>query len=299
MKFRILLKPLLVFTLLVLSLTSLTSCTLMKASVAYVQPLDDFKALPLNDLSPNSLSNTSPKTSLGKIYYLPGAEVQANKIAQWLPDAIREIEQKQYKPFTSSPQIYVCATLAQFATYSGAGDKPKGTTFNNKIFISPRADKEGDLRLIVTHELSHLQFMQYLGRFQYANRVPVWFQEGLAVYASDGGGATSVTVAEAEKAIVAGQTFQPGSSGSVVYPRTAYTFGMKPPMFYRQSELFVSYLHQEQPEHFKQFVLALLSGAEFKPSFETSFNRSVKITWQSFVVSLKRQDSQKLTNKGV
>lgn len=255
----------------VLFVASLSGCSLIRGGIAYFQSLDGF-----NELGSDS-----------GIFYEEGAKNIARMAEQHIYEAVKIVEQKQYKPFREKVAIYICASKESFSKYSGAPKMAKGAVFNNKLFISPRASETNTLIQILVHELSHLHFHQYVGNRRYASNIPPWFQEGLAVYVSGGGGAEKVSYGAAKESILKNHSFRPNDSGSLIFPKTAFSFGLKPHMFYRQASMFVSYLSKNSPVEFKEFVTMLLGDAEFKVAFEKAFNKSIDIAWVDFVDTLK------------
>lgn len=248
----------------------LAGCGFIRGGLAYFQSLDDFKELDGSG-----------------VYYEDGVRDIAVMIAKNISYAISEVERKQHRPFIENVSVYVCSSRESFSKYSGAPEMARGAVFNNMLFISPRAAETGTIKGIIVHELSHLQFHQYLGNRRYVSNIPPWFQEGLAVYVSDGGGAEKVSYGMAKESILSGNSFVPNDSGSVLFPRTAYSFGLEPQMFYRQSSMFVGYLSDNYPLEFKNFMLLLFADKEFKAAFEETFGKSINTAWQNFLGKLK------------
>jgi hypothetical protein len=95
-------------------------------------------------------STTDPR-----VKYEPGAEAQAQIIAQALPAAIHTVEQAQYRRFVAPVNVYVCASIESFKAYTvngGAG----GLVLNKRLFISPKPENTAErLPSLLTHELSH------------------------------------------------------------------------------------------------------------------------------------------------
>jgi hypothetical protein len=171
-----------------------------------------------------------------------------------------------------------------------------GVTFFNRVTLSPRLWREepAQLEAYLTHELSHEHLLSLLGALEF-QRIPAWFKEGLAVMASGGGGAQRVSVAEASRAIAAGQIIET--------PDETYLIGNSPleaaawqdgdiyrrvHMGYRQAGMFVAHLNGKDPAAFKNLLHRLLSGERFKPAFEASFGSSVAGNWQSFAAAAAR-----------
>ena len=255
--------------LLVIAVSTLTGCGLAKATFAYFQSTDNFIEI-----------NSSG------VFYEDGSKDHAVITEKLLPAAIKAIEEKQNKKFKEKVAIYICNSKESFSKYSGAPKIARGAVFNGKLFISPRAVETDTLNLILIHELSHLHFHQYVGNRRYASNIPPWFQEGLAVYVSGGGGAEKVTHEAAKKSMLQGNTFTPNKSGSLIFPKTAFWFGLKPQMFYRQSSMFVDYLSNNYKVELQEFIAFLFDDMEFNEAFNKAFDKSIDGVWVEFIDTL-------------
>ena len=222
----------------------------------------------------------------GRIRYEAGARQQAEVMARLLPDAIAQIERAQHNPFAGAVKVLVCATQERFNTHVPRGTRARGAAFMGTVFLSPRAFTTKTEDAILVHELSHLHLQQRLGSYQVVRALPAWFQEGLAVYVSGGGGAESVDPATARNAILAGQTFTPEDTGAVLFPQTASDYGLAHHMFYRQSALFVAYLHDRDADAFANFMTALQNGQAFKDA-AGQLGGSVQGLWDHFIKHLE------------
>ena len=249
----------------------ITGCSLVRSGIAYFQSTEDFIEL----------------GSGSGIYYEDGSKDHALLVDNLLSEAVATVERLQNRPFKEKRAIYFCASKESFSKYSGAPKMARGAVFNKKLFISPRAIETKTLKSILIHELSHLQFHQYVGNRRYASNIPPWFKEGLAVYVSGGGGAEKVSYEAAKKSILNGKSFKPNHSGSLIFPKTAFSFGLKPHMFYRQSSMFVGYLINTYQLEFQGFVIMLFDDTEFKAAFSKSFGKSIDSAWVEFIGTLK------------
>lgn len=101
--------------------------------------------------------------------------------------------------------------------------------------------------------------------------------------------AETVSETEARKAIMEGKHFLPETRGSILFPKSASSYGLKPYMFYRQSAMFVTYLKHLDEEKFRNFLLSLEDGQNFKKSFTAVFRMSIDKIWQEFVHQLKNK----------
>lgn len=217
-----------------------------------------------------------------RVAYARGMEAEAARVATALPEAIRRVEAMHGGIFLESIAVFVCDTQACFNTHVPRGANARGAVFLKRIFLAPRTFAPPSEVAILTHELDHLYWHQHLGMVAYMRNLPVWFQEGLAVFVSDGGGAEPVSEAEARYAIQQGQVFQPEESGSLWIPQTAGTYGLQHHLFYRQSAMFVAYLHDRDSVAFKQFLQALSGGKSFAEAI-TVLGGTVPELWQDFV----------------
>lgn len=147
-------------------------------------------------------------------------------------------------------------------------------------------------KAILTHELSHLHLQQQLGVYHYNANIPAWFQEGLAVLVSNGGGAENVSEAETMKAILEGKHFTPEAEGSFWLHKSERSYGLEAHMFYRQASLFVGYLKKFSEIHFGLFMLAIEDGGDFDKSFRSVYGMSIDEAWQDFVEQLKNKQHE-------
>ena len=219
-----------------------------------------------------------------RVLFEPGAGNHAQKISTFLNQAIQQIEEKQYRPFPKPVQVYVCASRESFTNYFGA-DVSAGVT--SKLFLSPRVFDQGDeiARLYLIHELSHLHLLQFLGSYK-MRRLPFWFKEGLATYASGGGGANKVSEEEALAAFHIGKHFIPNKTGGIFSQKTPSDFGLKPHMFYLQSMMFVSYLEERNRESFRRFLWSVEQGEHFSSAMENSYIEDLEGLWSDFMKNI-------------
>jgi hypothetical protein len=229
-----------------------------------------------------------------RVHYEPGAEAYAREVARILPNAIARVEAVQGRHFGKPFIVVAFLDNDAYAAANGRGDaNPRGVTFFDRLTLSPRLwgeDRkwlEGDL----THELSHEHLVSHLSTIEYY-RVPVWFTEGIAVMASDGGGAQRVSLQEARRAICAGRTIEtpdnPNLFGNVSLqppPPNAESedIRLRMHMAYRQAGLFVAYLRESDPPAFKVLLDQIYTGEQFKAAFEASYKSTVAQSWLRFV----------------
>lgn len=228
-----------------------------------------------------------------RVMYEPGAEEFARAVASDLPSAINQVESRQYSKFTDKIIVYVCNSPESFKKLTG---RPVAAmTYRKSIFLSPKLLKHPDsVKHYTAHELSHLHMYQHVGDYAYLC-VPSWFAEGLAAFVSDGGGAEKVSDDEAKNYIRSGNHFQPFANAGLrdlFVPRYASYWGIKHQfkhhMFYRQCMLFVGYLKEGSPEHFKNFLLDLENGTAFTVAFRSSFTTDPLTKWHEFKNQLRK-----------
>jgi hypothetical protein len=241
-----------------------------------------------------------------RIHYQPEARACAQALASILPAAITKIETAHGRPFSKSPIVGVYADFSAYANANGLGDpKVAGVSRAGRAMLSPSlCSNENDrLASVLTHELSHVHLFGW--RPRRAPRPPQWFTEGLAVMASDGGGAESVSDAEAAKAIRDGY--------GVILDATPWSdfaaipFAAEPPceagcdlrsfrqrLAYRQAALFVGWLRETNATGFSHLIRALESGETFDAAFRNAFEATPRRRWEDFATSLSDSRAERL-----
>jgi hypothetical protein len=238
-------------------------------------------------VTPEDVSHLPSDT---RIWYEDGAYEKAKLISENLDIQVDKIEKAQYLPFKQPINIYVFSKQKSFEKYSIVG-KAGAVTYGDKILISPKKANT-DLRLpgMVLHELSHFHLFGYLGLYK-SRITPRWFLEGLAVWVSDGAGAEKVSRDDAIKEILAGNKLNPVTRHPIFFGEKSKPSGMKPHMFYRQSALFVEYMHESSPGGFKILLQGIEDGDSFDNIFEKAYEKNPNIIWDLFVNSLKHNQA--------
>jgi hypothetical protein len=220
------------------------------------------------------------------IQYEPGAEALAEALAHHYPQALAAVEQAHFYRFARAPAVLVCASDNSFGRLV---DTPSpishvtAATYLNKTFISPKLYRQPQrIFSVLAHELSHLHLMLWLGPGRYAEQLPVWFQEGLAVDIAGGGGAETVTEQQAAAAIRQGYHFNPQPSTARLFGRRAFADGLEPHMYYRQSAMFVRFL-RDDPASFQRLMRGLIHGADFSNAIAHAYGMPLAGLWQAFV----------------
>ena len=220
------------------------------------------------------------------IYFDTEAKDIAVKVSQFLPESISHVTKRQYEDFKDidALKVYIFSSKERYARFSGSTDKARGSAIKNEIYISPIIrERIETLEKILIHELSHVHLRQYIGTWRYWTEVPGWFHEGLAVEVSGGGGADKVSDIQAIMAIKSGMYFTPREESNLFGHKYANDFGLKPQMYYRQCNLFVRYLINQNPEAFKDVYLTLIKGVAFKDVWVLTYGQSIPELWQGYL----------------
>lgn len=259
------------YIIIFLMVLPLCGCTSIKAVFAMTKSTDHFVALKDNPA----------------VFYEEGAEQYSALISPLMNDAIQIVENKQYAAFPDPVNVYITSSLDSFSSYC-ASEKPKACVIGNRLFLSPKLfNSDRKISGILLHELSHLQLSQSIGRWSYQLNIPSWFSEGLATYISQGAGAENVTREQAIQAIKSGESIKPNASGSLFFPKTASDFGLEPHMFYRQSSLFVEWLHDLNKANFKQLMMLLRDDNTVEEAMLKSYGFAIADGWQRFTQGIK------------
>ncbi len=250
----------------ILSLLVFNGCSSMKAVLIMTKSTDDFLTL---------------RQEPG-IKYEQGAIQLANKVTPYLDSAIEVVETRQGK-FPKLVVVYATESIDSFSSFC-ASKAPSACVIGDRLFLSPKLlHMQKRVPGILTHELSHLQLTQSVGSWNYQTDIPTWFKEGLAVYVSDGSGAEGVSAKEAYEAILQGKTIHPNGTGALLFRKSASSFGLSTHMFYRQSELFVKWLHDRDPGKFRQLFTILKEGKTLHEALLTEYEFDEKRAWKKFL----------------
>lgn len=223
-----------------------------------------------------------------RVRFEPTAQSAARRVSTVLDRTIARIESAHRSRFAEPPTVFVCGTQESFNAFlAQPRGRATGTVVLGRLLLSPRSFREGTYEAVLGHELSHLLLRRRRGWISAVTGIPGWFHEGLAVFASEGGGALPVSEEAARRAIATGRTFLPEDEGSW-RPRMAPDHGIPHHQFYRQSGLFVGYLADRDPQGFHSFLQALHGGQPFRASFEAHLGETVHEAWTDFVEDVRR-----------
>lgn len=234
-----------------------------------------------------------------RVHYEPAARACAEAAAAALPAAIAKIEAEHGCPFAKPPVVGVYADFTTYARANGLGDADvAAVSRSGRAILSPVLCDTESRRFasVLTHELSHVHFFGW--RPRRAPRPPQWFTEGLAVLASDGGAAESVSDDDATQAIRKGYAVLLDNASWANF--LAIPFAAAPPcdgrcdlrsyrqrLAYREAALFIGWLRKTNPEGFSRLMRALESGADFDTAFHAAYGASPQESWASFAQSLQ------------
>ncbi len=259
-----------IFILLITTVSSFLGCTFARQSIAVLRSTDHFVAHKYDS----------------RLLFEPGAEDYANKVVLFLPSAIQQVEEKQFRSFPKPVRVYICASRESFARMYGADVRAGVLT---KLFLSPRIFEDGDeiARLYLIHELSHIHIRDQLGNYK-MSRLPFWFKEGLATYVSDGGGAHTVTEKQAIDSIKSGKYFVPNEEGGFIFQKTASDWGLEHHMFYRQSMMFIGYLAATNESGYRKLLFGIENGERFSTALQAAYNKKLEDLWNDFLHDISK-----------
>ncbi len=227
-----------------------------------------------------------------RILYKTGMEKQAEEIANILDLSIKQVETNHGKSFTKRVLVHICDTTKCFSKYTHSNERIKAAVSENGLFLSPLAFNKNRQSLFLTHELSHLHLFQQISLYR-AIFIPQWFHEGLAVYASNGGGADFVSKKEAVSYLFEGKYIIPVDDvglfgeGGVWGERWPINYSpskdgrLQQHMNYRQSVLFYEFLTRSNKA--TDLLRLLEKGRDFSSSFKDVYGKGVKDMWDEFL----------------
>ncbi|MBN1984188.1 MAG: hypothetical protein JW795_21850 [Chitinivibrionales bacterium] len=211
-----------------------------------------------------------------------GADTNAACIASVLDSSITVVESFFSAPFIKPIIVTVCGSEESFTRRSGGSGLIIGITNWGRVFINPRVFSNRTATAILIHELTHLHTVQRRGMFRTIYTLPAWFTEGIATVASDGAGAESCPDSIAYHWIHEGRHFMSDVGRSSLSPRIWSGKDLSPHVFFRQSSLFVKYLILKDAIAFRQLVLAIEGGRDFKRSFRNAYDDTPSALFDEF-----------------
>ncbi len=242
-----------------------------------------------------SKSHFIQHASAPRLYYEPGAEDHADKIALCLPTAVERVEQIHGLPYEDSFTVYVCATQRSMNEFlaSNPSDEIRGMVLFGSVFIAPSAFNfigRDTHKETLIHELSHLHFRQRLGFFK-GRKHPVWFAEGFADYVAGSGG-EGIEESEAIDFMSSGRHFVPEEEGDVFGSFNDAVNGLSGPMFHKQVRMFVTYLIESDSKAFKSFLREIQKGESFNDTFNKTTGSRIQDKWVQFLSQLNGEKQE-------
>lgn len=230
-----------------------------------------------------------------RIHHEATAQDCAVRLVGLLPAAMARIERVHGVRFAKQPVVGVYGSFENYARANGLGNAGiAGVTRFGRILLSPTlCGEEADrLDAVLTHELSHAHFFGW--RRGRTPAPPAWFTEGLAVMASDGGGAEGVSDDAARRAIRADvrvilddrawtdfSAIHFTKEPACVAPCDLWTYRQR--LAFRQAGLFVYWLRAGNPEKFARLLRHLEQGETFDDAFMALSGAAPQTLWQAFI----------------
>jgi len=235
-----------------------------------------------------------PHSEDRRVFFEPGADSFATRIAAALPEAVSLVEQRLTGPFLRPFRVYVCSSQRSHNEFIAApGDAPiRGCALLGNVYMAPSAFRFHGFdthRQSLVHELVHLYISQRLG-FLRTRRVPVWFVEGLA-HCIAGTGGEGIDEAAAAGAIRDLNRAAPSEQGRLFQSVEGEAGGLPVRVFQLQNRMFVQFLIDRYPDRLGLLVQDVLQGTPFARSFAGRFDRSVREAWEEFRSSLPGRGS--------
>jgi hypothetical protein len=206
-----------------------------------------------------------------RVWHEPGADDAARAVATLLPDTMARVEALHGLRFARAPRVYVCASVGCFDRYVTGRGLTAAVVPDNRLVLSPLLfGREARRRPgILAHELSHLHLGQRIGHLHHS--IPLWFHEGLATLAADGGGAESAGELEARAAWRADKRIDTGRRDTPRHRHGARDFGLSIHVFYRQAFMIVRGMREADPARFAALLRALQDNADFSIALGTTW----------------------------
>jgi hypothetical protein len=223
-----------------------------------------------------------PLAGDARVWVEPGYEAYGERVAQALPEAIARVEAAHYRPFVKTPRIHVCGSADCFGRYVLTPRLSAAVIPDNRLFLSPNLDGKERHRLgpLLAHELSHLHLGQRIGHYHSA--LPVWFHEGWASLAAEGGGAEYVSDEKVMAAIRDGRRVDLETRDTPDRRHRAAAYNLDIHSFYRQAMLLVRWLRDQDEAKFRTLVLALQDNADFVIAFADVYGSSPATHFTAF-----------------
>jgi len=212
----------------------------------------------------------------------------SNQVGLVAPELIAMVENRTGVRFMQTPVIYICDTRKCMKDYTGHDFEPRASSNKRGVFLSAKlTGKIDETRYILPHELTHVLSVENINSV-FQSVPPAWFDEGLATFIAEGAGAEKVSEEQAIESIQDGKYFIPNGDGKMFSRMYGNKWGLEPHMFYRQSMMFVEYLHDKNPETFWMFVRGVFYGKKkFSKLFLEFYGAEPSIVWKEYRATLR------------
>ena len=228
----------------------------------------------------------APLPEDSRVWVEQGAEDYGRRVSARLDAAIAKVEAAHFLPFARPPRVYVCASESCFRRHVLTPRLSAAVIPDNRLILSPKLDGRESWRLqnLMVHELAHLHLGQRVGHYHY--NIPVWFHEGWASLAAEGGGADYATDEDVYQAIRAGRRVNLATRDTRDRRHRANASGLGIYEFYRQSMLLVRWLKTEDEARFRALVLAIQANTDFHIAFWDVYGQSPSARFAGFFDSV-------------
>jgi hypothetical protein len=227
-----------------------------------------------------------------RVLFKPSMEKSALLVQKVLDEKIKQIEEIHGKPFTRRVTIHVCDTQECFNEYTGLKGGILAAVSSNGLFLSPYVVANEDYPIWLAHELSHLHLFQQISIFK-ATFIPQWYHDGLATFASNGGGATRVSRDQALEFIQANKHILATDSGSFFstrwplnYPASSDAWTQQH-LDYRQASMFYEFLHVQRDG---ELLRAIERGEKFRHAFFAVYGKTPEEMFNLYKASIGAND---------
>ena len=237
------------------------------------------------------LASFEPLPFAPQVRYAPGAQAYAARVAGILPAAIAKVEAAHYRRFLHPPVVFICDSDECFHRFVAREyNFTAAVVYDNRLVLAPRLfDREPHrLEPILVHELSHLHLGQQRGH--YTLEIPLWFHEGLAALAADGGGADLASDDDAWRAADRGLYFLPDEQHLPWIRKRAESWDMSIHVFYRQAYLYLRDLRSRDPEAFRRLLDLLYAKEDFDAAFAQAMHANPARSGLAFFKRLQCAD---------
>lgn len=227
-----------------------------------------------------------------RILFKPGMEESALLVQKALDEQIKLIEGVHGKPFAKKVIVHICDTQECFNSYTGLKGSILAAVTSNGLFLSSYVISNEDYPVWLAHELSHLHLFQQISIFK-ATFIPQWYHDGLATFASKGGGATRVSKEQALASIRAGNHILAADKGA--FFSTRWPLNYQPSndawtqqhMDYRQASLFYEFIH---PQGGIELLRAIERGDKFSDSFLSVYGKTPQEMFLQFKAGISSSE---------